>query len=658
MYFPVLLWSLVIFASFWGYGEALRRAVKRPEFEDLGWGLTAAWGMAVTLAIGGFLMMLSLAKAPMLTGVVLVGAAFALYFFAQRLTSATAPQPASKKSKSKKGKTTEERTSPPTQATSAGYPTVIANILIWGLAALAFASSIAWPFQVDPNDDLTGYLVYPYQILQTGTLIEPFSFQRAGTFGGQALLQALVFIAGGERNAHLPDRGFAMVVLVGILLQSNRSKQNWIALFAMLPAFALLFIPVPRISTHGAMMGGCFLVAMVATMQKISLDQRDWRGAIPPGILAAAACTIRPTFTLLLALFYVVYLVITIFQHHLSLKEKWQFFSFLIKIGLVALLVIAPFSILLFISNGTPIIPPFQGFVDTSYQIHSYQDWAKDRNGMLTFLESPAVISLYLLGVFGVLVAASRLQASFITASILASLFVLYKFSAQSYVDKFRFVYPLIAPALFYTMVCTINNIKSANFEDKKLKIKALILLTLISAGFIFLFITHWRGAASDISAQFLTIPEQAKETRPFLNPEVQKFYAQVQNLVPRGEKIATVVDGSYLMNFERNPIYSLNVIGACSPPPGIPYGKEPVEVAQYFKNLGINYLICVDFDNAVLLYTRRLWTEHTRPEIFYQKVWKPRFLDFMNAIDELDKMGYVTARAGNIRLFDFAKPL
>jgi|GEM_PF-1765153 hypothetical protein len=26
MYFPVLLWSLVIFASFWGYGEALRCA--------------------------------------------------------------------------------------------------------------------------------------------------------------------------------------------------------------------------------------------------------------------------------------------------------------------------------------------------------------------------------------------------------------------------------------------------------------------------------------------------------------------------------------------------------------------------------------------------------------------------------------------------------
>ncbi len=35
MYFPVLLWSLVIFASYWGYGEALRRMLKRPEFDDL-----------------------------------------------------------------------------------------------------------------------------------------------------------------------------------------------------------------------------------------------------------------------------------------------------------------------------------------------------------------------------------------------------------------------------------------------------------------------------------------------------------------------------------------------------------------------------------------------------------------------------------------------
>ena len=38
-YFPVLWWSLFIFASFLGYGELLRRVLNRREFDDLGWGL-------------------------------------------------------------------------------------------------------------------------------------------------------------------------------------------------------------------------------------------------------------------------------------------------------------------------------------------------------------------------------------------------------------------------------------------------------------------------------------------------------------------------------------------------------------------------------------------------------------------------------------------
>ena len=61
-YFPVFFWSLLILSSFWGYGELLRRRIDRPEFADLGWGLTCAWGMSVVLAIGGVLMALHLAK--------------------------------------------------------------------------------------------------------------------------------------------------------------------------------------------------------------------------------------------------------------------------------------------------------------------------------------------------------------------------------------------------------------------------------------------------------------------------------------------------------------------------------------------------------------------------------------------------------------------
>jgi hypothetical protein len=71
-YFPVFFWSLLIFVSFWGYGEILRRRIDRPEFADLGWGLTCAWGMSVVLA-----------------AVVLFGAAAELSFIGSEMRSLT-----------------------------------------------------------------------------------------------------------------------------------------------------------------------------------------------------------------------------------------------------------------------------------------------------------------------------------------------------------------------------------------------------------------------------------------------------------------------------------------------------------------------------------------------------------------------------------------
>jgi hypothetical protein len=126
---------------------------------------------------------------------------------------------------------------------------------------------------------------------------------------------------------------------------------------------------------------------------------------------------------------------------------------------------------------------------------------------------------------------------------------------------------------------------------------------------------------------------------------------------VPAGEKILTMVDASYLLDYKRNPMVSINAVGGSSPPPGLPFGQGPDALASYLKSLGIRYVIAVDFDNAVLLYTRKLWNENTRPEWFYNSVWKPRFNDFMDNIDTLAAQdGRLVAKAGNARLIDLGK--
>ena len=287
-YFPVFFWSLLILFSFWGYGEILRRRIDRPEFVDLGWGLTCAWGMSVVLALGGVLMAFRLAKAPALTVLVLFGAAAAAFYLVGKITT--------KDTKSTKGNKGNPKSKVKNPKSPLSDPFILhpSSFILYGIALLAFASSIAWPFHIDPNDDLVCYLMLPQKILQTGTLIEPFSFQRAATYGGQSLLQALVMIVGGERNGHVPDRGLAMVMLFGIFLQATQglTRQQGLARFLLL--FAFWFVPVPRISTNGAMVGGCLLVGMLETLDRaLGSKNRHWIAFIPAGLLAAGACSMR-----------------------------------------------------------------------------------------------------------------------------------------------------------------------------------------------------------------------------------------------------------------------------------------------------------------------------------------------------------------------------
>ena len=631
MYFPVLLWSLVIFASFWGYGEALRRTLKRPEFEDLGWGLTAAWGMAVTLAIGGFLMMLSLAKAPVLTGVVLLGAGLAGLFGSKSLSQTL-------DTKSKK------------QTLREVWKFHTADIVLWGFAALAFASAIVWPHQIDPNDDLVCYLMLPEKILATGTLIEPFSFQRAGTFGGQALLQALIMIVGNETSGHTPDRGLAMLLIFGILMAAMRGvtgPARWIGFFLLL---AFWFVPVPRISTNGAMTGGCLLAALVATFSRVkSLGLRENLSAfVPMGLVAAAASSIRPTFALVAASTFAGLTIWRLLKDRKA-KPVENILPFLFS-GLVCVALLAPFMVVLYQSNGAPVIPPFSGFVSEAYQTFDFPETAKNFESLFNFLTGgPTIVLLVLLAVAVVLPGESG--RGWVLAGMLAACcLIVFRFAAIAYYDQYRYIYPIVVPMLLWYLATGLKAACHPSEGSEKIPRRV------IAAALTLFVLVNARSGIQELGAQVDSLALVNEPNRSFLPAQLKSAYKSIQEKVPPGEKILTMVDASYWLDYSRNPMQSINAVGGASPPPGIPFGKGPEALRDYLRGLGFNYLIAVDFNNAVLLYTRRLWTEATRPEWIYPQLWRPRFLDVMDSIDAFDKQGKVIAREGNLRLIQLDK--
>jgi len=639
MYFAVLLWSLVIFASFWGYGEALRRALKRPEFEGLGWGLTAAWGMAVTLAIGGFLMMLSLAKAPILTGVVLLGAALAVYHaFGEKLLSDPS---ASKKGKKSKPADAETHSAPPQK-----FRFEVTDWILCGLMALVFVSAIAWPYQIDPNDDVVCYLAYPQRILDTGTLIEPFNVRRMGTFGGQAILQAMVMVVGDVRNAHIPDRALGMLLLFGMLLQVAKGAGWQNSLLRFLAIGSLFFVSVPRINTGSSLTGAAVILALLLTLVRLSSAAKiPWTLWLPPALLVAAAGSFRLTYLLATALI----VALAGFSQYLSTRRSSsgafsKNLTPVFGIGVISFAVLIPYMAVFWQSHGVPIYPPFLGTMNPEFTLlGSKEGPLRDFAHAFGYLFSPEamVLALCLLLAFR---SENRALASAAGLAVLAvAWFTSYKFGVTVISESYRYTFPMMMPVAFWLLTQRFS--QSDAEADGSAKNYALVALALLWA-------VNLPNGSRELAGMFDSLPAQVASRTTVAPPILEKAAQDIQKFTPAGSKILVAIDTPYALDFARNTIYTADVTGASSIGKW-PLRQGPEALKSYLLGLGIDYILASDFDNAMLLYTRKHWLEHQRPEWFFKEIWGKYMLDFMDNVDALTKTCRVVATSANLRLID-----
>jgi hypothetical protein len=639
MYFPVLLWSLVILTSFWGYGEALRRALKRPEFDDLGWGLTSAWGMAATLAIGGFLMMFSLAKAPMLTGVVLAGAALAAYHaFGKKLLSD--PSAAKKGKKSKPADS--EKESVPLQK----FRFEATDWILCGLMALVFVSAIAWPYQVDPNDDVVCYLAYPQRILDTGTLIEPFNVRRMGTFGGQAILQAMVMVVGDVRNAHVPDRALAMLILFGMLVQVAKGAGWQNSLLRFLAIGSLFFVSVPRINTGSSLTGAVVILALILTLARFSASLKmHWSLCVPPALLVAAAGSFRLTYLLATALI----VALAGFSQYLSTRQSspGAFTKNLIPvvgIGAISFALLIPYMAVFWQSHGVPIYPPFMGTMNPEFTILGskegpLRDFAH-AFGYLFSVEAMVIALILLLA----LRSEHRALASAAALAVLAvAWFTSYKFGVTVISESYRYTFPMMMPVAFWLLTQRLS--QRDDTADGSAKNYALVALTLLLA-------VNLPNASREFGAMIDSLPAQIASRTTVAPPVLEKAAKELQKYTPEGSKIFVAIDTPYALDFARNTIYTADVTGGSSIGKW-PLRQGPEALKSYLLGQGIDYILASDFDNALLLYTRKHWLEHQRPEWFFKEVWGKYMLDFMDNVDSLTKSCRIVATSANLRLID-----
>ena len=185
-YDSALVWSLVCFFSWLGYGSLIHHFYLRESFKEIQWGLKCCIGLSTSLILSSILLMFKTANSVALTGVVFLGLCCLLVTIALKVSS-----------------NSQQRNFTSFKKNLEHFKFDPWLIVPGSLVFLTFITSVNWPYQVDVNDDWIAYLSLPEKLLQTGDIDEPFSQRRVVALCGQSILQAMLMIVVEPENCHI-----------------------------------------------------------------------------------------------------------------------------------------------------------------------------------------------------------------------------------------------------------------------------------------------------------------------------------------------------------------------------------------------------------------------------------------------------------------------
>ena len=633
-YSDIFLWAIFLFLSYIGYGAAVVRLLNRAEFNDFGWAAKAAVGMCVSIVLGSALMVFKAATPVGLTSVAVMGFGLTSCFFYLELT----PTPISTSNK-RKGK--------PPAAKKANYAWLFL-VIPGAFALLTFATSVYWPFQYDPNDDWVAYLTFPEKILQTGTLIEPFSQRRIFSLCGQSVLLAQIMIVAKPESAHLLDRGFGAILLFGLLVEATKQttpRWQWMRALVVLAAVT---VSVPRINTSSTLIGVCLIFAFFLEISRIqNTKDLGWKIWILPALVLAGASSLRFTYAIACAGAVGLWFILRLIKNF-SEDRKFLLQSYF-KIGLLTFVFLAPLMAVSWESSQTPIYPLMAGNLMPDVQfVKTGMGFFEDAQTVLGFFLMPEVATM----IFGMslifLLQCQTQRMAGAAAGVGISLAVLIAFNttgtaATWNMDFYRLVFPILFANFFWILVKCIDFASEKEFCSR-LSIAFVALLVFVCS--------QIGSSANEIKIQLGLLKHQNQGFK-FRSASLQSYYQELQDRVPAGEKIFAVVDAPYLLNYSRNPIWNVDNIACASPPPRMPFHQGPLALKEYLSELGIKYLLVVDFERAVFLYNRQVMENHPRPE--FRDFSKKYIVDFFNNIDALANENTVASNS-NARLVQIGR--
>jgi hypothetical protein len=606
------VWGVLIIFAFIGWGGEIERRLFATRTTDAG--LRGAWGMAFALFLTGVLALFSLSSKPVILAFVAAGIVLGVFDAVRRA-----------------------RHNRPFAGLVArwGGGIFIALVAVAVAAALLQYLDSICDIRFNIADDYIAYFPFAKQIVQRGTLFDPFNTRLAMAFGGQSFLHAIVLAGAPSFRLHLLDQGICMLMAV-LLVIGGRKKDEpaWPTVLALL---VLVTLPHVKINTHSQFSGVVLFYGLYRTvllMDERSGTRRTATAAII-SLVAVAACTLRANFLAAAIPMVGLSYAHAIWKAGPDRKDRIREMTVAAALGLLFL---APWMILAFRSAGTPLYPLIRGHFNDAFPMlqrpTNFRQELADLRG--TLVQNTFLPALPLFVLAGVLLPDSRsrtpLRALLLSAAV--GWVALIAALASDIPSFLRYVYGfVVALALAVIARCAAPTDSMSETQRARVRLgKAAAIIGAITQ--LFMTAEHSIQLHGWMLDRVIA-RAGSRLQRPERTP-VGREHEALQSHVPPGERLLIMLDFPYMLDYSRNAIFNIDTAAAISPPPGFPYFQGSESVARYLRQVGIRYVAFVRPDQSVYLFSRKQWEKELRGT---QPLWHaqaPIFLDMFSNFDQL----------------------
>ncbi len=563
--------SFLIWGCFFGWGRLLARML--PSGCNVGPGMCAAIGMAFTAVAGGLPNLLGIISVSLLRGYLIAGILFALFFAYSART------------KLKSGGV----------AVLAVYKRdgllVVLTLIAVALLFVQFTAAGNQPF--NSHDDYQGYLIFPVQMLQTGSLVsEAFNSRGITCIGGQSFLNALTLSLVPLTRIHVLEMGAAWLVLLGLMLEHaveiGMELRKAVALVILLHLIQFPLSNVSSVITAVALL--CMTLRILGTSDDdMTRGARLFLLALAVGAICSLKLNHIPFLVIMILMFFC-------FSRGMELRDRVKYPA---VIAVAALAMISPWLVASYQSYGTFLYPFLgKGHVNS---VLADPTWSSPRHWIADIIVPGLPLTLgsalFVGGVVVAFVARRHLLSSrrgqagllgFVGAWIVTlAMFVLT-------VADYRLTFAATLAATLVLLAESMTPPTRASGEYVHPGNQAFI----GTAVLIFLLGANWTTGLVQAKQRLV---RQAATGQEWSSAE--RGLKAMQTSLPEGAPILAHVSTPFLLDFRRNPTWVVDWPGLVGPPPGLPVLGIPEETVAYLRAQRIRYVAYSYADEAGFTY-------------------------------------------------------